>query len=67
MPNDYPRVRSKDILEVAFPLNVRSYRMTITVFQNEHKFAQEPVLVQQYLCTPLKFPTKLSALFLWYN
>jgi len=42
--------------------------MKITVFLNEHKVPQEPVLVQQYLrvYTPLKFPLRLSVFFLPY-
>jgi len=37
--------------------------MTNTVFYNEYKVAQEPVLVQQYLCTSVKFPPHLPAAF----
>jgi len=40
--------------------------MTITLFKNEWKFAHEPVLVQQYFCTPVNFPLQLRVLFVVY-
>jgi len=40
--------------------------MTITVFKNEHKVAQEPVLFQHYLCRPVNFPLYLRVLFVVY-
>jgi len=63
MPEDYPWVRSQNELGLVFRLNIRLYQMTITLFYNEYKVAQEPVLVQQHLCTSVKFPSNLSAPF----
>jgi len=37
-----------------------------TFFKNEYKVAHEPVLVQQYLCTPVNFPLQLRVLFVVY-
>ena len=50
------------MLGVVFPLNIRFYQMTIRDLKNEYKVAQEPVLVQQYLCKQVKFPAQLSVL-----
>ena len=63
MPEDYPWVRSKTIIVVVFALNIRLSQITITISQNEYKVAQEPVLVQQYLCTRVKFLAQTSVLF----
>ena len=38
--------------------------MTFAVFKNEYKFAQELVLVQQYLCTQVNILVHLRVL-LW--
>jgi len=40
--------------------------MKNTVFKNEHKVAQEPVLVKKYLCTPVNFPPQLRVFFFGY-
>ena len=39
--------------------------MKVKVFKNEHKIAQEPVLVQKYLCTPVNVPPQLRVFFLY--
>jgi len=40
--------------------------LTFTVLKNKYKFAQEPVLVQQYFCTKVEFLLHLCVLLVVY-